>query len=465
VSLLAGLTVLAAPDSQADAQVKTGTFQRSAGIPMFSPSVANQAINPNFRISPTLTLPQAAFNTAMFGQAISQVPAYAFGFNPYPQAVALSTGLNTPFPLFANVAGNGAVSLATTPASGTTSFPLSGSGFGNASLIAAGYGGMGGYGASMAAGYGGYGSSPYSSGYGGYGSYEDPYAGYLRGVAAVTSANGNYLNQVQQARLEQTQADSARLDLRRRILEEAATERKNWLNPETQRQQDIHDAYVRAAHEPPVTEILSGRSLNDLYNHVFPLQERARQQGQRLPEVHLDPDMLRQVNLVGAGSAGSVALLKDRGRLTWPLVLQGPEYEVPRTRLSALATAAIDQLRLNNPVGPATLRDMQADVQRMSDTLLRNVGNVSPTEYVEAKRFLGGLESAIRALQDPNVGNQLNQNWTPRAQNVAELVDFLSQRGLRFAPATPGDEPAFRNLHQRMAAYDAAMTDTLTAKK
>src|SRR5258708_4434310 len=56
-----------------------------AATPLITPSVANQAINPNFRISPTLTLPQAAFNTAVAGQAISQIPAYAFGFNPYPQ--------------------------------------------------------------------------------------------------------------------------------------------------------------------------------------------------------------------------------------------------------------------------------------------------------------------------------------------------------------------------------------------
>src|SRR6476469_8174159 len=63
---------------------------RSPGTPLITPSVANQAINPNFRISPTLSLPQAAFNTAVAGQAISQVPAFAFGFNPYPQIVGIN---------------------------------------------------------------------------------------------------------------------------------------------------------------------------------------------------------------------------------------------------------------------------------------------------------------------------------------------------------------------------------------
>jgi hypothetical protein len=216
--------------------------------------------------------------------------------------------------------------------------------------------------------------------------------------------------------------------------------------------------YVRATREPPITEVLSGQALNDIYNHVAPLQQRAKADNLPLPKVEIDEDMLRQVNLTGAGSRGSIGLLKDRGKLTWPLALQAPEYEKARTRLSALAADAVNQVRLNNPVGAATIRDMMGDVGRMNETLLRNVGELSPSEYVEAKRYLNSLESAIRALQDPNVGNQLNQNWAARAHNIAALVEFMGDRGLKFAPATAGDEPAYRHLYQRLVAYDAAMT-------
>jgi hypothetical protein len=444
-SALVGLALFAA--SQANAQ--TTTTGKRVGTPLSVPSVAAQSINPIFRLPNGLTVPQAAYNTAAFGQAISQVPPYALGYNPYPQVV-----------------GGGGFG------------PFLGSGLGGAALSTSPYG----LGALSAGGYGGYGASlstsPYGAGaldasanpyspYGGYGYggyYEDPYAGYLRGVADVTNAQGRFLSQVQQARLLQTQADQSKLDLKRRMYEEAAFERKNWLNPEAERVKDMQNAYVRATHEAPISEVLSGQALNDLYNHIYPLQEKGKTQGVRgFPDVHLDEDMLKQINLTGSGSMGSVGLLKDRGKLTWPLVLQSPDYDAARKELSALAGDAVSQVRLNNPVGAGTLRDMMNDVRRLNETLLKNVGEVSPSEYVEAKRYLNGLEGAIKGLQDPNVGNQLNQTWAARGNTVAELVDMMGKKGLKFAAATPGDEPSYRYLYQRMVAYDAALSSKMAS--
>jgi plastocyanin len=44
-----------------------------------TPSLAAQSINPNFRLTPNLTVSQAAFNTTVLGQALRQVPPFAFG--------------------------------------------------------------------------------------------------------------------------------------------------------------------------------------------------------------------------------------------------------------------------------------------------------------------------------------------------------------------------------------------------
>jgi hypothetical protein len=400
-----------------------------ARTPLFVPSVANQAINPNFLVAPGLTLPQAAYNTAVVGQSISQVPPYALGFNPYPQIAYAN-------PLQSTTAGLGIGS--------PYSFGASALGGYGGSLQTSSYGG----------GYGGQGaSSPYSSGYS-----EDPYAGYLRGVASVTGAEGNYLNQVQKARLEQVQADSSRLDLRRRILEEAATERKAWLNPEAARQRDLQDAYARAAHDPPVGEILSGRALNDLYSHVNPIRERMRTRGESGRDVPLDEDQFRQINWTGVGSSGSVGLLKNQGKLDWPLVLQSPDFEAARKNLDVLAADAVQRIRLNGPPAPGTLRDMAADVRRLGDSLLHKAGELSPSEYVEARRYVGELESAVMALQDPGVGRLFDPGASPGPPNVAELIDLMDRKGLRFAPATAGDEPAYRHVYQRLVTYDAALS-------
>jgi hypothetical protein len=476
--LLAGLTLLGITPLWADAQTRPRPASGSAipppapaqpvvtktGTPFSSviPSLANQSINPIFRLGNGLTLPQTAFNTAVAGQALSQIPPAAFGINPFNAGLGFgNAGLG--FGSALGVGGLGTAALAANPFAFGSASAL-GSGLGTAaltssplgagaSLTSSPYGG--GYGA------GGYGGGGY--GYGGYG--EDPYAGYLRGTADVTNSQGRYLSQVQQARLLQSQADMSKLDLRRRIIEDLAIERKGWLNPEADRVRGMEAAYARATHEAPITEILSGQALNDLYNHVYPLQQKAKAQDIGLPKVDVDEDMLKQVNLTGSGSLGSVALLKDRGKLTWPLVLQGSEYEKYRERLTALAKDAINKVGLNNPVGAATLRDMMGDVRHMNELLLHNVGELSPSEYVEAKRYLNSLESAVKALQDPNVGNQLNQNWAARAHNVAALVDFMGDKGLKFAPATAGDEPAYRHLYQRLVAYDAAVSSKMSSAR
>jgi hypothetical protein len=44
-------------------------------------------INPNPVIAPGLTLQQYAYNTAVIGRALSNVPPYALGYNPYPAVV------------------------------------------------------------------------------------------------------------------------------------------------------------------------------------------------------------------------------------------------------------------------------------------------------------------------------------------------------------------------------------------
>jgi len=68
------------------------TISRFPGTPLITPSVANQAINPNFRLANGLSLPQAAFNAAVIGRAISQIPPFALGFNSNPQLASFGFG-------------------------------------------------------------------------------------------------------------------------------------------------------------------------------------------------------------------------------------------------------------------------------------------------------------------------------------------------------------------------------------
>ena len=188
--------------------------------------------NPNFQIAPGLSLTQAAYNTAVIGRAMAQVPPYALGYNPYAAAAV------APIP-YAMPLGGYSPTLATYPGmAGAGGYPSTATLTTNP---------VGGYDPGTAVpGYGGYGAGPY----GGYG-IEDPTAGFLRGTADVINATGNYYKNVQSARLTQTQADESRIDYRRRLLDEARYERMNLMTSEEMRQRSWPKTWrgaARAAH-------------------------------------------------------------------------------------------------------------------------------------------------------------------------------------------------------------------------
>ena len=96
----------------------------------------------------------------------------------------------------------------------------------------------------------------------------------------------------------------------------------------------------------------------------------------------------------------------------------------------------------------------------MLDTLLAKV--VGTQNDRELKRLrpivahVNAFEPAITALQQRDVGNYFTGKYALKAKTVPELIKQMSERGLQFAPALPGDEPAYAALHQALAAYDTA---------
>jgi hypothetical protein len=457
VATLAGLAVCGALAAPAHAQMRPrpGTasvvtpapvvnpflnpsFGQNRVVP-FIPPLAAQSVNRNPYLNEYTTLGQAAFNTAVLGQALSNIPPYYLGYNPYPQGLNYGASYPTATPY-------GGPALSTLGAYS----PSLGGGYG------------GGYGATLATNpsLGGYGGSPGygGGGYGGgsYQSYDmNPYSGYLRGAADVTTANASYQMTIQKARLEREQGNQARLQTRRRISEEAEWERGRTPSPEKAREADMDAALSRARRDPPLTEVWSARSLNALLNHLAAQQVK----GARGPTVPLDEETLKSINLTPADSRANAGLLKDGGKLHWPRHLQGAGFSEPRSRLSRRMAEAVQRLKSNptTPVPHGLVTDMQNDLRALAERLNGRVGELSPSQYIEARRYLSQVGEAIAALSDPKVGTYFNPSWVSKARDVAELVNFMGKSGLRFAPATPGDEPAYTALYRALADFDAGL--------
>jgi len=352
---------------------------------------------------------QAAFNIALYGRAMSQVPPYALGYNPYPQILSMPY---TPTPFY----GGGYGTLVNNPASYSSP----------------------GYSSPGLSDYGG-GYNPYS-----YWPSYDPAGAFLQGAAAVTSAQGKFNINNQQANLLREQVKSAHLDNRRKAFDEFIYERANtptWLDDlERQKKLNLRYALTNASG----SEILAGTSLNTLLDSLKQMQSK----GTTGPDVPLSGETLDKIN-VTAGGGVNPGLLKSE-RLTWPLALTGSEYQDDRKNVERNLAAAVREAEVGQ-VEPGRLKDLQTTIDKMTEELGQKVGEMAPSQYIDAKNYLGQLHEGVRALSRPDGNNYLNGKYAAKGKTVADLVKNMS--GLQFAPATPGAEQAYKDLYDKLVAY------------
>ncbi len=285
--------------------------------------------------------------------------------------------------------------------------------------------------------------------------------GYFQGVADLTAASGNFVMSMQRARLVQEEANRSQIQTRRAVWEEAQWERMNTVFTEDYRASIIKNDQRRARLDPPLNEIWSGQTLNVLLNAAA--NEQAK--GVRGPNVPIPEEVLKHINLtVGTGNTGNIGLLRN-DTLQWPLALQqGAEFAEMIKNLNQRIPEARQQARFDGKVAPGLLKDIRKDLQGLQDALLREISEMAPPDYIESKRFLNNLGEAVRALSDPNVQNYLTGKYAPKGRNVAELIDNMTKvQGLQFAPATPGDEAAYRALYRALQTYDTGITQLNTS--
>ncbi len=390
------------------------------------PKAEGQRPNPNYLLTPGLSVRQAAFNIATIGQAYSQVPPYALGFNPYVRRAS--------YPMVAPPAGNPYPAPYANPYATMYANPY-------ATMASNAYATSPGYDSSYA--------SPYSS-------YYDPYSGYLRGGADVINAQGRFLVNTQQAYLTREQVRSERLANRRKVFDEYLYEREKTPTAEDDRQKHQLEQLNRSRNNPPVTEIWSGKALNDLLADLRKLPPSKPEAGQlvNVQQLPLDEDGLKHLNVTKGN--GNIALLKNEGRLTWPVALSSPDFKEQRERINSLAQAAVRQAEFNNQVDPGTITQLSSDVESLHRQLKKSGGDLPFALYTEAKTFLNNLDDALGALRQRDVGSYFTGKFAIKAKTVPELVEHMTKQGLQFAPAMTGDESAYAALHQALANYDLA---------
>ncbi len=224
--------------------------------------------------------------------------------------------------------------------------------------------------------------------------------------------------------------------------------------PEAQRQAEMERALNRARGKPPLTEVLAADPHNALLRHLIREQGRGRQG----PGIPLSEDLLRRINVMLEGSCGNVGLLRAGGEpLSWPAAFQGPKLAAPREAFERLLLQAAQQARSNGQISYPVYEGLLAAQARLEQALDRSVNALTPTEFIQGRRFLTQLNEAVKALSNPRAGQFFDPKCSARGKTVADLVQNMARQGLKFAPAATGDGPAYQELLAALAAWDAGL--------
>jgi len=317
-----------------------------------------------------------------------------------------------------------------------------------------------------APGYGA-GANPYSP----VDSYANPYSPYnpynpyypnygygagsaLFGEADIIRAQGQLVNSWEQARILREQALQAKLvtkkqefDLRMYIKANTPTY--------TQEQEQVARVTLRRIQTNSLPgEVSSGKALNMLLDDLKRFPDRKIS----LDPLPLNEEILSHLNVTK--TTFGMGLLRDYGKVVWPVevekLMTGTQRQDIEKQLRHLVKEANNE-RIDNNV----IREVQKEIDRMREELVKKVNDIPTRPYLDGKRFLQDLYESTRAIERGEAINQVRfQRFIENGKgtkSVQEVTDYMIKEALRFGPATANDEAAYRAVHSAMANYNIAM--------
>lgn len=289
--------------------------------------------------------------------------------------------------------------------------------------------------------------------------YPNPYSG----VADIINAQGSFMQSAEQSRIIREKAYQEYLkSVKMRV------ELRKWIESVTpsftdKKREELKRLVERTLLAATNSEIWSGSAQNLLLNELIKL----RAQDVKVKEFKLKPEILRQIN-VTVPNGGNLGILRDGGRIDWPLALTTLVDEKTRQEIELLATDLVNQAKTTGKVNQATLADLQKKVQEIDRRLNQpsTVNSMRVRDYLQADRFLDDLRAGIRALEN-SAAVRAHFEFQERAKSgmtVAELVEYMAQNGLRIGPSTEGDEAAYQALYSQLAGHLLAVNTQLAKR-
>ncbi len=265
------------------------------------------------------------------------------------------------------------------------------------------------------------------------------------------SAQGQLEINQEQVRVEREKANQAKVVTKRKTFDEMMYEKANTPTfTEVQSQTDMMIVRRMMSHPEPA-EVISGKSQNVL----LPYLDKLLRVGVQGPVISLDPTMLKSINVTAGPNAYNIGILKDGGVVDWPFGLRG----ATQMKLAALLPKLVSSAVSGN-VDFDLYTQANKGIAALADELYKRFQNdaIDGGLYLQGKHFLESLRSAMAALTSPNVAQFLNGTYAATGRTVPELVYNMTSKGLKFAPAVPGNDAPYFALQSALVSFAAGAT-------
>jgi hypothetical protein len=170
--------------------------------------------------------------------------------------------------------------------------------------------------------------------------------------------------------------------------------------------------------------------------------------------------MISHINLTGQPNGPTAGLLRNGGKLEWPAAWDAEPLQSAsdglRQSIEKRLPRAIANAR-DGHVDKALVSNLKDDVAGLQKTLNKMVGGLRPELFVEANRYLQQLRDGVDVLARDDAAKYVGNTFRlapEKIKAVPDLVAFMSENHLSFAPAVNGDETAYLDLHKALVQCD-----------
>jgi hypothetical protein len=192
-------------------------------------------------------------------------------------------------------------------------------------------------------------------------------------------------------------------------------------------------------------------TLNDLLAEIRDLMGK----GATGTKDTLDAKVLRSLNLSKNGN--SLGMLRKDVAIRWPPALMNEDFASERKAFAPLFSAAREQVQ-QRAVDEGVTTELAGGLQRMERLLMAQITDLTPLEYISAKRYLRELGGAVKAMRDPKTKDYLAAvtELGAKDREVRDVILRMAGYDLHFGPASPGSEEDYRTVYKALAAYAEA---------